>query len=62
MDRMDMQYAAKEACRQMAKPRQSGLARMKRIARYLRTYPKVVWYFGRGGDVEDVIDVFSDSD
>ena len=62
LDRMDMQFAAKEACRQMAKPRQSGLGRMKRIARYLRKYPKLVWYFGRGGSDEDVIDVFSDSD
>jgi hypothetical protein len=46
----------------MAKLRQSGVERMKRIARYLRKYPKVVWYFGRGGEVENVIDVFSDSD
>ena len=61
-DRIDLQYAAKESCRQMAKPRQSGMERMKRIARYLRKYPKVVWYFGRGGEVENVIDVFSDSD
>jgi len=62
LDRMDLQFAAKEACRQMAKPRASGQERMKRIARYLKRYPKVVWYFGRGGHGEDVIDVFSDSD
>ena len=35
-DRIDLQYAAKESCRQMAKPRQSGMERMKRITRYLR--------------------------
>ena len=62
MDRMDLQFAAKEACRQMAKPRASGAARMKRISRYLAKYPKLVWRFGRGEDVEEVIDVFSDSD
>ena len=62
LDRMDIQYGAKEACRQMAKPRQSGPERMKRMARYLKKYPKLVWYFGRGGAVEEVIDVFSDSD
>ena len=62
LDRMDMQFAAKEACRQMAKPRQSGIARMKRIARYLRKYPRLVWSYGRGRDIEDVIDVYSDSD
>ena len=61
-DRMDLQFAAKEACRQMAAPRQSGWSRMKRIARYLVKYPKLVWYYGRGGRVDDVIDVYSDSD
>jgi hypothetical protein len=35
-DRMDMQFAAKEACRQMAKPRESGHAEMKQIPRYLK--------------------------
>ena len=62
IDRMDIQDAAKEACRQMANPRESGNARLKRIARYVKKYPKLVWRFGRGGDIEDVIDVFSDSD
>ena len=62
LDRMDIQHGAKEACRQMAKPRLSGPKRIKKLARYLKKCPKLIWYFGRGGDVEDVIDVFSDSD
>ena len=62
LDRMDLQFAAKEACRQMARPRVSGQVRMKRLARYLHTYPKLVWRFGREVHDESVIDVFSDSD
>ena len=62
LDRMDLQFAAKESCRQMARPRASGAARMKRVARYLSKYPKLVWHFGRGHDLEDIIDVYSDSD
>ena len=62
LDRMDLQFAAKESCRQMARPRASGAARVKRVARYLSKYPKLVWHFGRGHDLEDIIDVYSDSD
>ena len=64
LDRMDLAFAAKEACRQMAQPRVSGEAKLKRMARYLLTYPKVVWKFRKGkegvGDL--VLDVYSDSD
>ena len=35
---------------------------MKRIARYLLKYPKLVWKYDRGKTDEHVIDVFSDSD
>ena len=61
-DRIDLQYASKEACRQMSGPRASGEARMKRIARYLAKYPELVWRYGRGEPGEDVVDVYSDSD
>ena len=61
-DRIDLQFAATEACRQMSGPRASGEARMKRIARYLLKYPALVWKFGRAESEEDVVDVFSDSD
>ena len=62
LDRIDLQFASKEACRQMSDPRVSGEARMKRIARYLLKYPKLVWKYDRGKTDEHVIDVFSDSD
>ena len=35
---------------------------MKRIARYLLNYPKLVWKYHRGKSDDHVIDVFSDSD
>ena len=58
LDRIDLQFASKEACRQMSNPRVSGEARMKRIARYLLKYPKLVWKYDRGKTDEHVIDVF----
>ena len=57
LDRIDLQFASKEACRQMSNPRVSGVDRMKRIARYLLKYPKLVWKYDRGKT-----DFFSDSD
>ena len=62
LDRIDLQFASKEACRQMSDPRVSGEARIKRIASYLVKYPKLVWKYDRGKTDEHVIDVFSDSD
>ena len=62
LDRTDLQFASKEACRQMSDPRVSGEARIKRIARYLLKYPKLVWKYDRGKTDEIGIDVFSDSD
>ena len=59
---IDLQFASKEACRQMSNPRVSGVDRMKRIARYLLKYPKLVWKYDRGKTDEHVIDVFSHSD
>ena len=61
LDRIDLQFASKEACRQLSDPRVSGEARMKRIARHLLKYPKFVWKYDRGEIDEHVIDV-SDSD
>ena len=37
-DRLDIQFAAKEVCRDMAKPRRSSMTKMKRLARYLCRY------------------------
>ena len=58
-DRPDLQYAAKEACRGMAKPLRLHLRALRRIARYLVGAPRLVWKFGWQGH-EDV-QVFSDA-
>ena len=54
LNRIDLQFASKEACRQMANLRVSGEARMK--------HPKLVWKYDRGKSDEHVFDVVSDSD
>ena len=40
LDRCDIQYATKEVCRCMAKPTKGGMAKMKRLARYLLEAPE----------------------
>ena len=49
LDRPDLQYAAKEACRGMAKPLKLHLKALRRIARYLVGAPRLVWTFGWQG-------------
>jgi hypothetical protein len=47
----------------MAKPTLGSRAKLKRLARYLLSYPRLVWRFtGERRDDEEVLDVFSDSD
>ena len=50
LDRSDINYATKEICRSMSKPRKSGWANVKRLARYLVAHPRLVWRFA--GDVD----------
>ena len=45
LDRPDLQYAAKEACREMAHPKVSSLRKLKRMAKYLLGRPRLVWHF-----------------
>ena len=67
-DRSDTQFAAKEVCRSMATPRISSWGRLKRLARYLLAYPRLVWRFAESDvDIEDgaevtYLNVYSDSD
>ena len=42
-DRPEMQFAAKEVCRFMAKPIIASAEALKRIGRYLVTYPRLVY-------------------
>ena len=73
LDRMDVQFTAKEICRDMAEPRKPSWEKLKRLARYLVEYPRLVWRVkpkGRGiasdtaahGGDDDVLRVASDSD
>ena len=60
-DRVDIQYAVKEICRGMAKPTKGGKKKLKRLVRYLKERPRLVWKFGWQGRQEEIW-VFTDSD
>ena len=53
IDQPDLQFACKEACREMAAPTPASWLKLKRIARYLLGREKVVWRYpwktGHGG-------------
>ena len=60
MDRMDIQYATKEVCRGMAKPRDSHWRKLKRLGRYLLGCPRMVQHYEWQGTVVNLT-VYSDS-
>ena len=61
--RMDVQFAAKEACRDMAKPRVASMRKLKRLARYLARYPRGTFLFEPAGDEGmGPVEVYTDSD
>ena len=62
-DRADVQFTAKEICRDMAGPTQKSQAKVKRLARYLLKYPRVVWryYDASEEEVQSVVG-WTDSD
>ena len=41
-DRPDIQYAVKELCRRMAKPKQGDWNKLQMVARYLKSAPRCV--------------------
>ena len=59
-DRPDIMFAAREICRFMAKPTNVALAAIKRLGRYLKDHPRLVFKFDR--QEADVINVYSDTD
>ena len=62
-DRYDVQFACKEICRNMARPKVSDWGKVKRLARYLRKYPRLIWKFKEVEEHEVIsIRVMSDSD
>ena len=44
-DRPETQFAVKECCRGMAHPTQEDLTRIKRIARYSKGVPRMVFFW-----------------
>jgi hypothetical protein len=60
-DRTDIQFAAKEICRGMSSPSQGDYMRLKRLGRYLISYPRVVWSYAPQRMVKELT-VYSDSD
>ena len=59
-DRIDVQFAAKEVCRWMAKPTEHSWQAMKRMCRYLVGLPRLVYKY-RWQEVE-AIDIYVDTD
>ena len=67
-DRTDIQFSSKEICRDMAQPRASSWVKLRRLARYLLDFPRVLWSFWAKEDVSGVshtvhvLDCYCDSD
>ena len=59
-DRPDIQYAVKEICRMMSKPNVRGGDMLKRVGRYLKGRPRLIWKYCWQSNVATV-DVTSDA-
>ena len=59
-DRPDIQFAVKEACREMSNPTKGSLKKMKRVGRYLINRPRLVWKYAWQPPVA-LIEVFADA-
>ena len=63
LDRVDIQFAVKELCRDMANPSGESMRKLKRLARYLLAVPEWETIFRRCQEWEAcIIDVYTDSD
>ena len=60
-DRPDLQFAVKEVCRGMANPTEEDLHRLKRIGRYLKQSPRMVFYWPFQSPPQ-ALQVYSDTD
>ena len=49
-DRPDCLFAIKEGCREMSAPTTGSLRRLRRIGRYLKTHPRLVWKYRLQGE------------
>ena len=59
-DRPDIAFAAKEVCREMAKPTAGSWRRAKRLVRYLARRPRMVSFFDFQDDLRELV-VFADA-
>ena len=60
-DRPDFVFAIKEACREMSSPTTGSIRRLKRIGRYLKSHPRLIWHYELQA-LTNVLNVFSDAD
>lgn len=60
-DRIDMQFAVKEAARNMSSPKESDWQALRRIGKYLRGRPRLVMKYGWQAQVTTAV-VYTDSD
>lgn len=61
LDRPDIQYSAKELCREFASPTRNSVTKLKRLVRYLVAKPRLVGHFAFEAPSTH-LDVFSDTD
>ena len=59
-DRLDGQFACKEVCRWMSKPTEHAWQALKRIGRFLRGSPRLVYTYPQ--QTADCVDVYTDTD
>lgn len=60
LDRSDIQFAVKELCRDMSSPSEESWVGLKRLCKYLKGHPRVVYEY-KWQDKVGVIDVYSDA-
>ena len=59
-DRLDVLYAAEEMCRLMSRPTDLAIGALKRLCRYLRDRPRLVFSYERQS--ADGIEVYANTD
>ena len=61
-DRPDTRHSVKELCREMSSPSHGSWRRLKKLCRYLKGTPRVVQKVKIGADLDNVVNVYVDSD
>ena len=60
-DRPDALFAINEGCREISKPTTGSLRRLRRIGRYLKKHPSLVWKFDMQDEQTEIV-VRTDAD